>query len=321
MESELKRTKKLLQNEMLENQMLKTQMCKLDEENVGLRSKNKLLVEAQKSFEVKWKKINNLLTIYKHYGSRAGPRPNFTSINNKAQGLSHNRNKSENNYNFLCVNLPSANKFSIDSLGISNYNDLLSTDELNPNRDLELIETRIREQLMTDKESRRVVNLSLIDSEDCKNDDFSERAQYIKFLQNMGSYLNELYKNTNQLPVKKRNFRSNSLVLKPNALPPNTNLINPLRNKKPSQIFNDGNKYLSLRYDFKDTVNRFKSKDFNVPNPRLDRNLISPISKPNYNERGGLSFGSAIRPNFTNNNSNTPVHLSIGNLGSEEVFC
>ena len=316
MESEIKRTKKLLQNEMLENQMLKNQMGKLDEENVGLRSKNKLLVEAQKSFEVKWKKINNLLTIYKHYGSRAGlsSKPNL-NLNNKM----HNRNKSENNYNFLCVNLPSANKFSIDSLGFSNYNDLLSTDELNPNRDLEMIETRIREQLMTDKESRRVVNLSLIDSEDCKNDEYSERAQYIKFLQNMGSYLNQLYKNSSQLPAKRKNFRSNSLVLKPNTQTPTTNLINPLRSKKPSQIFNDGNKYLSLRYDFKETVNRFKSKDFTVPNPRLDRNLISPISKPNFNEMG-VAFGSAMRQNFTNNPS-TPVHLSIGNLGNEEVFC
>ena len=254
MEGELRRTKKLLQNEMLENQMLKSQMCKLDEENINFRSKNKILVEAQKSFEVKWKKINNLLTIYKHYNSRACQRqPNLGSLNKI-----HNRN-SENNYNFLCVNFPSINKFSTDSLAISNYNDLLSTDEMN-NRDLDLIETRIREQLMTDKESRRIVNLSLIDSEECKNDDFSERAQYIKFLQNMGTYLNQIYKNSNQNTIiKKRNCRCNSLILNSNTPPMNVTFNN-IKSKKPSQILNENHKYLSLRFDLKETINKFKSK-------------------------------------------------------------
>lgn len=288
--------------------MLKSQMLKIDEENVSLRSKNRFLLEAQKTFEVKFKKINNLLTIYKHYNKNC-PK-NITGIGCTTNNHSHNRNKSENNYNFLAV-LPSKNKFSVESFAFSNNNDLLSTDEVN-NRDLDFLETRIREQLMTDKESKRIVNLSLIDSEECKNEDYSERAQYIKFIQNMGNYLNEIYKGGDMSGLRKKKIRSNSLIGTCNTVRQLSNL-NTILAKKPGQI-SEQNKYLSLRFDFKETFNKISQKsNFNIPNPRLERNLISPISKPNDKERGA-SYVSTLRKNYNHGGS-------IGNLGNEEIFC
>ena len=308
---------------MLENQSLKNQMSKIEEENISLKNKNKILVEAQKHFDAKLKKITSLLTIYKH-SNKAYSKGQLNIPNIPGLSKIHNRNKSENNYNFLCVNLPSFNKFSTDSMALSNNNDLLSTDELN-NRDIDLIETKIREQLMSDKESRRVVNLSLIDSEENKNDDFSERAQYIKFLQNMGIYLNQIYNNTNPSNfAKKRKFRSSSLILM--TAPPKQPQGNNVLKKRPSNIYNnpcnEQNKYLSLRFDLKETMNKFtqKTNQYNVPNPRLERNLISPISKPNDDEKKD-QMTSTLRKNYNNYSSNSPFHLSIGNLGNEEVFC
>lgn len=290
--------------------MLKSQLNKFEEEIKNLRIKNKTLVEAQKNFETKWKKMGNLLAIYKQsYRSNSKQLSNFNRI-------SHNRNKSENNYNFLCANLPSTNKFSLESFGISNNNDQLSTDEIN--RDFDFLETRIREQLMTDKEGRKVVNLSLIDSEECKNEDFSERGQYIKFLQNMGIYLNQIYNTSRINSIKNRRWRSNSLVFMGESV--NKENFNKLIMKQPKVYHNEKKNYISFKSDLKEAMLKyFPGKSINdMPNPRLERNLISPVSKPNDNERG-FGFMSSIRQNH-NHTLSLPFQMTIKNLGSEEFF-
>lgn len=302
---------------MLDNQLLKTQLSRIDEELRSLRAKNKLLIESQKLFEQKLRKLSVSRVKTQRFPGN----------------LSHNRNKSENNANFLCVNagnVASLNKFSTDSLAFSNNNEQLSTDELFY-REIEPLDTR---------NCRKIVNLSLIDSEDCRNEEFSERKQYIRFLQNMGVSLNNLLRNSGKSFKRKegRCYRSVSLnnigknyknyLMKienneenfNNNNMNNINIYNNNNNSIRNGFFSDNNnnKYFSLRNDLKEVVNKYfgskSQSNLNIPNPRMERNLISPISKPNDQE----NFSSTFRQQLHNHTMSLP--FGIGNLGNEEVF-